>query len=236
MNWTGLLKNRRYPSPLIIESENADELIQKIANHVFCVSANHCGQCQGCKKVNKGYHPDWIRIKEDFSIADLKEALRGIRQKPFESKYRLLSLENLDPNQTQAQNALLKTLEEPQKSWIILLGTTSTSRLLPTVRSRCLKVKWKSSAQEDMSQEDEDLFLAIQNQEPVLTQALLEPLLKSRDTAHQGFRRLLKAASQRQYPGHWMRLAPSLEPCLSELDRNLNQKIVWDKAWAQSLL
>lgn len=236
MNWPELLKNRRYPSPLMIESENAFDLIQMISRHVFCEFSASCGQCQGCKKVAKGYHPDWIQLKSDFSISDLKDALRGIRQKPFESSYRLLSLENLEPAQVQAQNALLKTLEEPQNSWIILIATASCSQLLPTVRSRCLKVKWNSKIQEDWTSEEEDLFHAIQNQQPILTQELLEPVLKTRETAYESFKRLLKKASERHYPGHWSSLAPVLEPGLSELQRNLNQKIVWDKAWARSLI
>ena len=236
MNWPELLKNRRYPSPLIIESDHPGELIEMISEHVFCETANSCGSCHGCKKVLKGYHPDWIQIKSDFSISDVKDGLRNLRQKPFESRFRLFSIENLDPTHTQTQNALLKTLEEPQSHWILLLGTNSSSQLLPTVRSRCLKVKWASQTQEDWEPEDENLFAAIQNLEPLRIQELLEPVLKSREITHQSFKRLLKKASHRQYPGHWLSLAPVLESCLSELERNLNQKIVWDRAWSQSIL
>lgn len=83
-------------------------------------------------------HPDVLLFEEEvkFGIAQAKEIIQFFNLKPYQKSKAvvLISAESATP---EAQNALLKTLEEPAKSSIIILGVGAEDQLLPTVTSRC---------------------------------------------------------------------------------------------------
>jgi DNA polymerase III subunit delta' len=102
-----------------------------------------CGECKGCKKIASGNHPDLTVIEPDgqfIKIEQVREVGRLSHYGTFEAKWRVflfLEAERLNPA---AANALLKTLEEPRPSIILILVTDNPQQLLPTILSRCQRV------------------------------------------------------------------------------------------------
>ncbi len=111
----------------------------------FCLSDQKpCFNCAGCRKVTEGIHPDIHVIKPDKNILrvdQIREVLSTIYETPYEGKSKIYIFEQFHLANEQAQNALLKTLEEPPKSVTFFLLTENALALLPTVRSRCKKLR-----------------------------------------------------------------------------------------------
>ncbi|MCA9781437.1 MAG: DNA polymerase III subunit delta' [Candidatus Eremiobacteraeota bacterium] len=108
-----------------------------------------CGECPSCKKVVSGSHPDlhFTRVPEKktvVGVSDVREAIHEIHHAPFEGNFRIWVIEEGERLTDEAQNALLKTLEEPPRRAIILLVTNLVGTLLPTVSSRCRLVRFGS--------------------------------------------------------------------------------------------
>ena len=107
-----------------------------------------CGRCESCYKLSHGAHPDLIPFDMSLSgLADEVERLiRRLQAPPFEGRAQMVILDPVDlfamPTAATAANRLLKTLEEPRPNTHIVLVTTSASSLLPTLRSRCQRLRF----------------------------------------------------------------------------------------------
>lgn len=99
-----------------------------------------CGQCRACLAIRRGGDPDLIVVGSDESgrikIDTLREMMRLLALKPYASRYRLAILDDFDQVMPQAQDALLKTLEEPAAHAVLILLAQAQERILPTIRSR----------------------------------------------------------------------------------------------------
>jgi DNA polymerase-3 subunit delta' len=97
-----------------------------------------CGTCENCR-LRMQKHPD-VRliepIKTTIGIDQVRELIDEVAFQPFEARYRLAVLDPADQMKTEAQNSLLKTLEEPASRTILILITTNPYMLLETIRSR----------------------------------------------------------------------------------------------------
>lgn len=107
-----------------------------------------CGNCHSCIQAKAHSHPDIIRITHEkpgsVGIGDIREKLIGdIQIKPYQGPYKVYIINEAEKLTVQAQNALLKTLEEPPEYAIILLLTTTTGVFLPTILSRCVVLDMK---------------------------------------------------------------------------------------------
>lgn len=107
-----------------------------------------CMQCQSCKQAVNLNQPDIIRVSHEkpntISVEDIREQLNGdIMIKPYSSPYKIYIVDEAEKLSVQAQNALLKTIEEPPVYAVILLLTTNAGMLLPTIQSRCVKLDLK---------------------------------------------------------------------------------------------
>ncbi|AWL12018.1 DNA-directed DNA polymerase [Saliniradius amylolyticus] len=102
-----------------------------------------CGQCQSCKLYQAGSHPDFIELESDKAIGvDLiREGIGKLTGTSQLSGAKVLILHHADAMTESASNALLKTLEEPTANTYLILTSTSLEGLLPTIVSRCLKVR-----------------------------------------------------------------------------------------------
>jgi len=114
-----------------------------------------CGKCRSCSQAESGNHPDIIRIIHEkpntVSIDDIREQLVGdIQIKPYQSKYKVYIVPDAEKMNVQAQNALLKTIEEPPAYAVILFLTTNASSFLPTILSRCVTLNMKPVPDEEV--------------------------------------------------------------------------------------
>ena len=99
-----------------------------------------CGVCVSCRKIEKGVHPDLHYVTLDKTVIPI-DAIRKLREeaayRPFEGRWRVFVIDPADRMSADAQNALLKTLEEPSPTACLVLVTSRLMHLLPTTRSRC---------------------------------------------------------------------------------------------------
>lgn len=108
-----------------------------------------CGRCQSCKQAISCNQPDIIRVTHEkpntISIDDIREQVNNdIVIKPYSSRYKIYIIADADMMSVQAQNAILKTIEEPPKYAVIMLLTENAETLLPTIRSRCVMLKLRN--------------------------------------------------------------------------------------------
>ncbi len=134
-----------------------------ISSALQCEKGNPfaCGECLNCRKIKKGIFPDlrYISLLEDDSgkiktqitIDQVREEIiRASELPPYEGKKLIFIVEPSDSLNVSSQNALLKLLEEPPSYIQIILIAKETSKLLPTVRSRCPEIKLKEISQNEM--------------------------------------------------------------------------------------
>jgi len=103
-----------------------------------------CGVCANCR-LRMQKHPD-VRLiepeKTTIGIDQVRELINEVAFQPFEARYRLAILDPADQMKAEAQNSLLKTLEEPSSRTIIILITTNPYMLLDTIRSRARMLRF----------------------------------------------------------------------------------------------
>lgn len=106
-----------------------------------------CGKCHSCVQFMSDNHPDVIYVtheKEGIGVDDVRTQINGTVQiKPYSSAHKVYIVDEAEKMTVQAQNALLKTLEEPPAYVVILLLTTRSDSFLPTILSRCITLKLK---------------------------------------------------------------------------------------------
>lgn len=107
-----------------------------------------CMECHACKQVLSGNHPDLIYVTHEkensIGVDDIREQIHDtIQIRPYSSYYKLYLVDEAEKMTVQAQNALLKTIEEPPFYAVIILLTTNEHAFLPTILSRCVQLKLK---------------------------------------------------------------------------------------------
>jgi DNA polymerase-3 subunit delta' len=114
------------------------------AQLIFCQQDTEpptvCGTCLACRKVGSGNHPDLQFIRPEGSllkIGQIRALQKQIIYEPFEASRKVYILTDVERMNAEAENCLLKTLEEPPASSVLILLTSNVEALLPTTRSRC---------------------------------------------------------------------------------------------------
>jgi len=119
-------------------------------------SADACGTCGACGRIARDMHPDVILIAPEESGAIKVDTIRGAvaqaAYRPFEGRRRVVIIDEADRMVGEAQNALLKTLEEPPPGSVFLLVTARPHQLLVTVRSRCPALRFGGVSAEDTAE------------------------------------------------------------------------------------
>ena len=114
-----------------------------------------CGTCAACTRIARGVHADVLVIEPGDSgaikVDQVREAIDRAAYRPFEGRRRLVMVEQADALIPEAQNALLKTLEEPPSASVFVLITARPDVLLPTVRSRCQRLRFGPLAPADVA-------------------------------------------------------------------------------------
>ena len=133
------------------ERSSGKEFIAKVfAKALQCEEGGiePCGKCHSCKQAESGNQPDIIFVTHEkpnsFGVEDIRTQInQDIMIKPYSSKYKIYIMNEAEKMTVQAQNALLKTLEEPPAYAVIILLTTNVEAMLPTILSRLVVLNMK---------------------------------------------------------------------------------------------
>jgi DNA polymerase-3 subunit delta' len=121
-------------------------LAQSLALTLNCQSASParpCGQCRSCRLIAAGKHPDVQLIEPDgarVKIDQVRALQHDLSLRPVEGRYRVAIFDQFEVATVEAQNALLKTLEEPPDYVVLIVLASDPELLLPTIVSRCQQV------------------------------------------------------------------------------------------------
>lgn len=158
MSWTTLIGNHRVKATLraaLREDRLAHALIFSgpdgvgkrqfaltLAKAVNCTEreADSCDQCSACRKIDEGAHMDVMLVEPEgtfIKIDQVRQLIQEAYYRPFEGRQRVFILDPADALNESAANALLKALEEPPATSLMILLTSRLHALLPTIRSRC---------------------------------------------------------------------------------------------------
>jgi len=114
-----------------------------------------CGVCASCSRIGRGVHPDVLMIEPgetgSIRIEQVRDAIDRSAYRPFEGKRRVVIVDDADAMVPEAQNAMLKTLEEPPSGSTFVLVTARPDLLLPTVRSRCQRLRFGTLAPSEIA-------------------------------------------------------------------------------------
>lgn len=158
-----IIKNNNIPNALLFTGGN-NTFLKEVANN-FAKGANclnpsdnsffqiSCNQCRSCKKITNSMHPDILHISPDnqtIKIAAIRDLYQLIISKPNEATIRVVIIEDAETMNEQAQNAFLKTLEEPPANTIFILIANNINPLLATIISRCRNIWFKPIEPPDM--------------------------------------------------------------------------------------
>jgi DNA polymerase-3 subunit delta' len=125
-----------------------------VAEATLAVDA--CGVCTVCSRITRGLYPDVILVEPDPETGNIKvdpvrDVLEQVVYRPYEARRRVVIIDDAETLWQSAQNALLKTLEEPPSSSVFVLVTAHPDDLLPTVRSRCPAVRFAPLSSAEVS-------------------------------------------------------------------------------------
>lgn len=138
------IKNDRLSQAYIITGEKGmgkKTVARYIASLILCESHTACGKCPSCMSMQKGSHPDLVFLKRDEDKASLGvENVRAVKTevytRPAMSDYKVILVEEMHLATTQAQNSMLKMIEEPPERVVFLMLANTMSPILPTIASR----------------------------------------------------------------------------------------------------
>ena len=131
------------------------EFARDFSKMILCLSEDkkNCSNCNSCIKFESDNHPDFFQIEPDrnsIKIAQMRQMQDNIYQRPIVSEKKVFIINDADKMTEEAQNSLLKTLEEPPKYITIILIVSNENMMLNTIKSRCLKIYFKNIANDVM--------------------------------------------------------------------------------------
>ncbi|MDR1018890.1 MAG: DNA polymerase III subunit delta' [Lachnospiraceae bacterium] len=123
-------------------------LANLFANTLLCEKGleDPCNDCGACKQIEAGTHPDLIYVTHEkeasIGVEDIRRQIGDtVDIRPYQGKYKIYIMDNAQIMTTEAQNALLKILEEPPSYVVIMLLTDNVDALLSTITSRCVMLR-----------------------------------------------------------------------------------------------
>lgn len=121
------------------------KIAREFAMELICEKHTGCGECPACRQFLADAYPDFFYMdakgKESIGIDRIRENIvNDVSIRPYHGKVKIYIIDEADKMTVGAQNALLKTIEEPPEYVVILLLVRNMSLLLETIRSRCIKL------------------------------------------------------------------------------------------------
>lgn len=120
-------------------------ILTKALNCENLINGEPCNQCDSCKMTTKGIHPDVLEIDaaSNTGVENIRELRENARFSPSIGKFKIYIIDECHMLSTQANNALLKTLEEPPSHCRFIFATTEIQKILPTILSRCQRFPFR---------------------------------------------------------------------------------------------
>jgi DNA polymerase-3 subunit delta' len=161
-----------------------------------------CGECGACRRSSTGNSPDWLtlnppRDKKQILIEQVRELIEEMALTSHSGGRRVALIDPADAMNANAANSLLKTLEEPPRSSVLILVTARPWRLPATVRSRCRRIRLvpptdiRAAAEwlqgEGVSESEAEPLLALSGRRPLRALALNDEEVRQRATALAGW-------------------------------------------------
>ena len=130
-----------------IEGIGKKMIAKEFAKNILCLEQKDNCKCKSCIELDSNNNPDFQLIEPKdgkVKIEQIREMQRKVSEKPIISNKKVYIIENCDTMTAEAQNCLLKTLEEPPEYITIILICTNEDNLLTTIKSRCTKMHFES--------------------------------------------------------------------------------------------
>ena len=178
-------------------------------------AAGACGECKACQLLAAGTHPDYFVLEPEeaekpIRVDQVRDLVGFVVQTAQLGGRKVVLLEPAEAMNVNAANALLKSLEEPSGDTVLLLISHQPSRLLPTIKSRCVQqacplpgaaasLEWLARALPDEPAEALEELLALSGGSPLTAQRLHGQGARAARAGGRGVKKLLKqqiAASQ----------------------------------------
>lgn len=145
--------------------------------------ADACMQCKSCRQAIDGNHPDirvWSHEKpKTFSVQEVRSLVQDVSIRPFSSERKVYIVPDAHLMRQEAQNALLKTLEEPPEYVVIILLAHTADAMLETIRSRCQMVELAAKDMEydpELRKAAEEILLGISSWDLTQIRAAIQTL------------------------------------------------------------
>ena len=125
------------------------EYAKEFAKGILCTEKNKpCGKCKSCIEFDSKNNPDFYYIglgdEKSIKIETVRQMQKKIQELPIVSNKKVYIIDDFEFMTREAQNCLLKTIEEPPEFVTIILVTANESRILNTIKSRCLKINFNN--------------------------------------------------------------------------------------------
>lgn len=117
-------------------------LLLELAKLLLCKSHSACEVCNVCAKINAGTHPDVLVYPKSsmFMVDDATSIYDNVQVKPMLADYKIFVINDIDNSTEQAQNKMLKILEDPPANVIFMLSAVNQENILKTILSRTIKI------------------------------------------------------------------------------------------------
>ena len=111
-----------------------------------------CGECENCKAIKEGRFLDVIEMDaaSNNGVDDIRDLIDRVNYPPMVGRYKVYIIDEVHMLSTSAENAFLKTLEEPPAHVIFILATTNPEKVRETIRSRCMRLDFRRVSEEDL--------------------------------------------------------------------------------------
>lgn len=144
--WQVALNTDHKPQAVILNGASGlgkHDLLHRILTDLLCrqIPDGHCGQCQNCRLLAGGHHPDvdWVRPEKNLiKVKAVRALTEFFMSTPHCSDFKVAIIDQAETMNITAANALLKVLEEPPSRGLLFLVTESRHQLMPTIKSRCI--------------------------------------------------------------------------------------------------
>lgn len=199
--WLELMASQNIPHAILLKGDKGlgkSEFAWFMAESLLCqekqADKRPCGNCSSCHLFASGNHTDFFSVKAEkniIKIDQIRKMSESVTLSSAQGSYQVVLIHEIEKLNSSSANALLKTLEEPSAQTLIILTCNEYDNVLPTIKSRCIKLdfftpetavakKWledELNASEQVSEQDVDLALFYASGSPLLAEKILSESL-----------------------------------------------------------